>query len=213
MASLVSRIRSIRQSEHFKRLWKYASVSIVSTIVSQVVLFVTYHVYDVGHSAMVCNVIATAVASLPAYYLNRTWTWGKTGRSRVWREVVPFWTISFSAMVISTAAVGVAAHNADRIASGSLNRALIVNGANLLTYACIWTVRYLIFNRYLFGARSDNWTRVTEHEQGQDLAGVTEIAITGEAREPEPGISRSAASELEPGISRSAPSETIDPAR
>jgi putative flippase GtrA len=213
VASLVSRFRAVRETEHFGRLWKYASVSIVSTIVSQVVLFVTYHVYDVGHSAMVCNVIATAVASVPAYYLNRTWTWGKTGRSRVWREVVPFWTISFSAMVISTAAVGVAAHNADRIASGPLDRALIVNAANLLTYACIWTARYLIFNRYLFGARSDNWTRATQHEQGQDLPGVTEIAVTGAAGELEPGMSRSAAGDLEPGLSRFAAGETIDPAR
>ena len=122
MASLVSRVVAFRRTEHFRRLWKYASVSIVSTIVSQVVLFSTYHIWKVG-SAMECNVIATAVASVPAYYLNRTWTWGKTGRSKVWREVVPFWTISFTAMVISTAAVGVAAHNADRIASGSLARA------------------------------------------------------------------------------------------
>ena len=64
-------------------------------------------------------------------------------------------------MVLSTVAVGVAAHNADRIASGSLARALIVNGANLLTYACIWTARYFIFNRYLFGAR----TQVHAQEQ------------------------------------------------
>jgi putative flippase GtrA len=156
MSWLLRQVRAFRETEHFKRIWKYASVSIITTCVSQVVLFVTYHIWDVGHSAMVCNVIATAVASVPAYYLNRRWTWGKTGRSEVWGEVVPFWTISFIAMVLSTASVGLAAHNADRIASGSLARALIVNGANLLTYAIIWMVRYFILNHYLFGARTQN---------------------------------------------------------
>jgi len=190
MASLVSRVVAFRRTEHFRRLWKYASVSIVSTIVSQVVLFSTYHIWKVG-SAMECNVIATAVASLPAYYLNRTWTWGKTGRSRVWGEVVPFWTLSFIAMVISTAAVGVAAHNADRIASGSLARALIVNGANLLTYACIWTARYFILNRYLFGAR----TQVHAQEQFGDAAPEIPVPATGEAGALEPGLSTLAAGE------------------
>ncbi len=194
MASLVRRVEAFRRTDHFRRLWKYASVSIVSTIVSQVVLFSTYHIWKVG-SAMECNVIATAVASLPAYYLNRTWTWGKTGRSRVWREVVPFWAISFTAMVMSTAAVGVAAHNADRIASGSLARALIVNGANLLTYACIWSARYFIFNRYLFGAR----TQVHAQEKSGDLN--LEISV--------PASSHSGS--LEHGHSTLAAGETVDP--
>ena len=194
MASLVSRVVAFRRSEHFRRMWKYASVSIVSTIVSQVVLFSTYHIWKV-ESAMECNVIATAVASIPAYYLNRTWTWGKTGRSKVWREVVPFWTISFTAMVLSTAAVGVAAHNADRIASGSLARALIVNGANLLTYACIWTARYFLFNRFLFGAR----TQARAQEPSVELPGEISIPATADA------------GALEPGLSTLAASETIDP--
>jgi putative flippase GtrA len=153
MASLVSRALAFRRSAHFRRLWKYASVSIISTLVTQVVLFLTYHVLSWG-SAMECNVIATVVASVPAYYLNRTWTWGKRGRSSVWSEVVPFWSIALIAMVLSTAAVGVAAHNADRISHGSLERALIVNCANLFTYAVLWTARYFVLNRWLFGART-----------------------------------------------------------
>lgn len=150
MASLTSRIGALKGTPHFTRLWKYASVSIISTLVTQVVLFLTYSVWKVG-TAMESNVIATIVASVPAYYLNRSWTWGKSGRSNVWREVVPFWAISFVGLVLSTIAVGVAAHNADRITSSELGRELIVNFANLFTYGCIWVGRYFIFNRFLFG--------------------------------------------------------------
>ena len=153
MPSPLSRARAFHRTPHFRRLLKYGSVSLISTGVTQVVLFLTYHVFTVG-TAIECNVIATACASVPAYYLNRTWTWGRSGRSDFWREVVPFWTVSFVGLVLSTIAVGVAAHNADRIAHGSLGRALIVNGANLLTYAFIWSGRYIIFNRYLFGEKA-----------------------------------------------------------
>jgi putative flippase GtrA len=128
----------------------------------------TYHVWNVG-SAVECNIIATVVSAVPAYYLNRSWTWGKTGRSRLWGEVVPFWSIAIVAMFVSTVAVAVAAHNANHIASGSLQRALIVNGANLFTYAVLWTARYFIFNRYLFGARTIAVSRDSTPDQAIEL--------------------------------------------
>ena len=37
--------------------------------------------------------------------MNRKWAWGKTGRSHVWKEVVPFWTLAFIGWAISTVAV------------------------------------------------------------------------------------------------------------
>lgn len=171
MVSLARHARAFRQTEHFKRIWKYASVSVVSTLVTQVVLFLTYHVWAVA-SAMECNVIATVVASVPAYYLNRTWTWGKRGRSQVWGEVVPFWTIALIAMVLSTGAVGLAAHNADRITHNSLDRALLVNGANLFTYAVLWTLRYMVLNRFLFGPRTVRPTVPAVADDEEDSPGA-----------------------------------------
>ena len=197
MASPVSRALAFRRTAHFKRLWKYASVSIISTLVTQVVLFLTYHVLSWG-SAMECNVIATVVASVPAYYLNRSWTWGKKGRSNIWGEVVPFWSIALIAMVLSTVAVGVAAHNADRITHGSLERALLVNGANLVTYAVLWTARYFVLNRFLFGSR----TVASAGVQGQAEAAleVSAAVIGGE----DVGLA--------PGLSELAATDTADPA-
>ncbi len=166
MASLVRRGRAFRHTPHFKRLWKFGSVSIISTCVAQVVLFLTYHTWAIG-TAMECNVIATAVASVPAYYLNRSWTWGKKGRSDLWREVIPFWAISLFGLVVSTIMVGIAAHNADRFPPGSLGKALVINFANLFTYGCIWTGRYFVFNRYLFGDATRNARSIPADEPGQ----------------------------------------------
>ncbi|MGH9304109.1 MAG: GtrA family protein [Acidimicrobiales bacterium] len=173
MPPLIGRARAFRRSPHFKRLIKYASVSIIATIVTQTVLFLTYHVLTLA-SAMECNVLATAVSTIPAYYLNRTWTWRKGGKSDFWREVAPFWMISFVGLLLSTIAVGIAAHNADRISPSSDIRALVVQLANLSTYALIWVGRYMVFNRYLFGERTQGRYGSYSLESGD---GVIDTAV------------------------------------
>ncbi|MGA3354101.1 MAG: GtrA family protein [Acidimicrobiales bacterium] len=205
MAPSVSHPRAFLRTEHFRRLWKYASVSVISTLVTQAVLFLTYHVWNVG-PAVECNVIATVVSAVPAYFLNRRWTWGKKGRSDIWGEIVPFWAIALIAMVLSTVAVGVAAHNADRIAHGSLERALVVNGANLFTYGVLWTARYFILNRFLFGTRAATSPNSAVVEQaGRDSGpGV----VTGPATATTDVAGEGAVVQL----SEPAGTETVDPA-
>jgi putative flippase GtrA len=150
MSSLIGRVGSWHRSPHFKRVLKFGTVSVISTVIAQTVLLLTF---DVGHvaSAMVCNVIATAVSTFPAYYLNRTWTWGKRGKSHLWREVAPFWILAFIGLVFSTLLVGLAAHNADRVSNSQEVKDLFVHGANFFAYGLIWVARYCIFNKYLFG--------------------------------------------------------------
>jgi putative flippase GtrA len=153
MSSLIGRAAACRRSPHFKRILKFGAVSVISTVIAQTVLLLTF---DVGHiaSAMVCNVIATAVATVPAYWLNRTWTWGKRGKSHLWREVAPFWIIAFIGLVLSTVAVGVAAHNANRLSSSQEVKDLFVHCANFITYGIIWVARYSIFNKFMFGPQT-----------------------------------------------------------
>jgi putative flippase GtrA len=138
------------RSGRFRRLVRYGSVSVISAVGSLTILFVTYHVLKVG-SAVACNILAAGVMTVPAYYLNRRWTWGKTGRSHMFKEVLPFWAIAAMSLVLSTVVVGFAAHNANHVTHSSLGRALLVVAANFLTYATIWIGRYLIYNRYMFG--------------------------------------------------------------
>lgn len=149
MRSLIERAHALFRSAHGRRLIKFASVSVISTLCTQLVLFLTYDVISI-RSAIECNIIATAVSTIPAYWLNRTWTWGRRGKSDLWREVVPFWVISFVGLVLSTVAVGLAAHNADAVSSSSAVRHAFVHFANIFAYALIWVGRYVIFNKYLF---------------------------------------------------------------
>lgn len=61
-------------------------------------------------------VVSTVIVTVPAYYLNRHWAWGKSGRSHLLKEVIPFWTTSFAGLLLASLAAGLAhafsdAHN------------------------------------------------------------------------------------------------------
>jgi len=147
--SLADRGRELVRTPGFSKLWRYASVSVVTTILSLSLLYVFYRVVDVG-SAMVANVIATVITTVPSYYLNRTWAWGKSGRSHLWREVVPFWVIAALSLVLSTIAVGAAAHEAHHLSASHHVQTLLVELANLITYGVMWIGKFILFNRILF---------------------------------------------------------------
>ena len=72
------------------KLLRYSLASVVSIAVSQAVLVVAFGLWH--WTASVANVVACAVATVPSYYLNRTWAWGRRGRSHLWKQVVPFTT-------------------------------------------------------------------------------------------------------------------------
>ena len=132
-----------------KKAVRYTLVSVISVAVSQAVLFLTFGVLQVG-SAVTCNIIATAVATVPSYYLNRRWAWGKRGPSHLWKEIVPFWALAFAGLALSILAVDIAESKAHLVTSSHLGTAVIVNASALAAWGVIWVGKFAIFNRLLF---------------------------------------------------------------
>jgi putative flippase GtrA len=89
------------------------------------------------------------VATVPYYYLNRLWVFKRSGRSHLTKEILPFWTIAFISLVLSTLAVRFAGYEARSISSKDI-RAIILLAANFSTYGILWIAKFVIFNRYLF---------------------------------------------------------------
>src|SRR2546423_15674650 len=87
-----------------KKAVRYTLVSVISVAVSQAVLFLTFGLLQLG-SAVTCNIIATAVATVPSYYLNPPRAWGKRGPPPLWKEIVPFWALAFPGLALSMPAV------------------------------------------------------------------------------------------------------------
>ncbi len=132
-----------------RKMVKYAVVSVVSTLASQGVLLLTFGVWRLW-SAVVCNVVANAVATIPSYYLNRSWVWGKSGRSHLLREVTPFWITSFAGMALSLYTVWVAAGFADHHDFSHVAKTAIVQSANLVAFGVLWVAKFVFYNRVLF---------------------------------------------------------------
>jgi putative flippase GtrA len=84
---------------------------------------------------------------VPAYQLNRRWTWGKHGRSHWRREILPFMAMSvlgiaFSQLGAWWARDEVRAHHWSHLANTGL-----VDGANLFCFGIFWVLKLIVFNR------------------------------------------------------------------
>jgi putative flippase GtrA len=140
--SLVARLRDLQRA-HGLRALKYASVSVVGVVVTQILLIICYQpAFGFQMTAGWANFTAVSGASIPAYLLNRQWVWNKTGRHSVRREVLPFWGISLLGLVISTIAVSVVSRQWDT--------QLAVSGTNIASFGLLWVGKYLFLDAIMF---------------------------------------------------------------
>ena len=135
-----------RETPEAKQLLRYAMVSVVSTVVSFATLALVFGVFhfwgEIGST-----VFANAVATVPSYYLNRGWVWGKNGRSHLMKEIVPFWAMSGIGIVVSIFGAAIARHLGIEHHLGHLQQTGVVLFANVMSFAIFWVLKFLVFNR------------------------------------------------------------------
>jgi hypothetical protein len=83
------------------------------------------------------------------------WVFKKSGRSHLTKEVLPFWTIAFVSLVLSTLAVKFAGSQVHSISSKNVRGAVLV-AANFATYGVLWIAKFFVFNRYLFNTQKES---------------------------------------------------------
>jgi putative flippase GtrA len=150
MSRLVERVVSIwqlRKTPDGKKMFRYTMVSVISTAVSFITLGLVYGVFKVW-TEVPSTLFANVVAAVPSYYLNRSWAWGKTGRSHIRREVLPFWGLSIAGMLLSILTSSFARHLGIRYFDHDhLVRTALVEGMNLFAFAVLWLVKFVVFQR------------------------------------------------------------------
>lgn len=132
---------------------RYSLVSVVSIVVNQLVLVLAFGLWH--WSARPANILGCAVATVPSYYLNRTWAWGKSGRSHFMKEIVPFWVLAFIGLVLSTWAASFAESHSGELTNSRPTQTLIVAFASLAAFGVLWVAKFIIFNKILFAHRED----------------------------------------------------------
>lgn len=142
----------LRPRSRLAQIVRYGGVSLISIVLTEMLVFGFYGVGHLG-SAVVCTTAASLLAAVPTYALNRRWVWGVVGRSRLWQEVVPFWTT----VAVGIAASGAAVDVVTRIARAELHSHLLRSGvivaASLGAYGVLWAARFLVLDRFVFGLR------------------------------------------------------------
>ncbi len=136
----------------FAKLSRYSAVSVVSTVISNVLLVVLV----VGNmmTAGWANLIATSAGIIPSFELNRRWVWGKRGRRSPGSEVVPFCVLSFVGLVLSTIGASLAEHWALHAGvSGTVHTIAVVLGS-AAAYAPLWLLQFALLDRWMFRAAS-----------------------------------------------------------
>ena len=149
MATLVLRAEHLWQKRHTpeaKQLVRYVMVSVIATIVAfgvLVLVFGVFHLFGVVVSTVVANVAAT----FPVYVLNRRWVWGKSGRSHVMKEIVPFWGMQILGIVVSIGGAALARQYGTAHHLSHRDQTALVVLANLVSFGVFYILKYLVFNR------------------------------------------------------------------
>jgi putative flippase GtrA len=148
-ATLAERLVHLWEKRHTPEaihLVKYTMVSVVSTIVSFGVLFLVFGVFKLW-GEITSTIIANAAATVPSYYLNRKWVWGKGGRSHLTKEIIPFWSLSAIGIAVSIFGAAAAKHIGKVHHLGHTEQTVLVLAANLASFGIFWVLKFIIFNK------------------------------------------------------------------
>jgi putative flippase GtrA len=137
-----------------QKLFRYSLASIVAVIVSVVLLVLFNGV--IGLSAWVSSTLATAIAAIPNYEMNRKWAWGKTGRSHLLKEVVPFWALAFIGWAFSTFSVHLMENYANHHDFSHVLTTFSVTVVYIAAFGVLWVAKFIIFNKVLFAHHIDD---------------------------------------------------------
>jgi putative flippase GtrA len=134
--NVAARLWRLGHTPSGRKMIRYTMVSVVSTVISNGMLFIVYGVLGLW-SEVPSTIFANLSATGPAYYLNRHWAWGKSGRSHLVREVIP----------LSIVAAAEARHVSQVHHIHHFGRTVLVLGANIGAFGVLWVLKFLLFNR------------------------------------------------------------------
>ena len=169
---MIARARNaLRRPGRIAQLLRYSAVSGISTVTSLTVLGVLVGLF--GVDAVVANVLATAVGTVPSFELNRRWVWFDQSQRSVLRQVTPFCTLSFAGLVLSTLTVHVVSARTADLSRGW--HTLAVEAANVAAYGALWIVQFVLLDRVLF-----------RHHRGPSAAVSATTTVADDSAEPAP---------------------------
>jgi putative flippase GtrA len=132
-------------AEHKVKVVKYLTGSILATVVSAVTYVATFGPALLGSRS--ASLASSATGAVCNYFLNRRWTWQRTGRADLRRELVPYWATVIATALVAAVVTGwvnglVRAHTDSRGVRTAVNTLTF-----LAIYGVSFVVKYVVFDR------------------------------------------------------------------
>jgi len=168
---VLTRLHSLRawlRSHEGRKIIRFTLVSASSTTVSFAAIAFFYGLKIIP-SVIWSTLAGNLVASVPAYQLNRRWTWGKRGRSKFRHEIVPFWTLTFLGIGMSELGALWARHEVRAHKWSHILNTGLVTFTNLASFAIFWMLKLIVFNRIF---RINTIEEIDEELSAEESAGA-----------------------------------------
>ena len=148
MATTIPALRDKLRAPLWQKLFRYSMASVVAVILSNLLLLLFVGVINMGE--VLASTLATGLSAIPSYEMNRKWAWGKTGKSHLMKEVVPFWALAFLGWAVSTAAVWWMGRYAKQHDFSHAAKTLAVLVVYFAAFGVLWVAKFVIFNSLMF---------------------------------------------------------------
>ena len=162
---------------HGRRMTRYAMVSGVAVPVGEIGILIGLKALAL--TAGWANVFGNSLGAIPSYYLNRSWVWGKGGRSHLLKEILPFWVITIIGVIFGGWFGHLGGEYARHHRITGNTRVVLLLAANLAAFAILWVAKYIFFNRVLFVVQHHHDASPPTHDE-QAEAGLAGAAGTPE---------------------------------
>jgi putative flippase GtrA len=129
-----------------KKVVRYTLTSGITTVISFSAVAAFYG-FRIIPSVIWATLAGNLVGTVPAYNLNRRWTWNKRGRSSLRTEIAPFLAMSAFGIAFSQLGAWWAKHEVAAHHWSHLTNTGLVAGANLVCFGIFWVLKLMVFNR------------------------------------------------------------------
>src|SRR5699024_2076528 len=119
--------------------------SVIAAAVSELAFLLLYG--PVGSGPRIASALAFVAGAVPRYVLSRRWAWGRRGRSRLGREVLPYVVVVVATAALAMFMTSVAEGFVQRVVAAPTLRVVLVGAVFLLTFGAMFVVKFVVFDR------------------------------------------------------------------
>jgi putative flippase GtrA len=134
------------------RFSRFAAGSVAATLLSQLTL--TGLFWLGGVNATTASLVAFVAGAIPNFIVNWKWTWGRSGRPALLRELLPYTAIIVGGGLAATALTTLTDHVLAPLVTDRGARTITLDIAYLSSYAILFVLKFALLDRVFRNRRT-----------------------------------------------------------